>query len=235
MRQCDLEEGSPRGIASATPFLDGIAKLPELVQIQLGATILREATETALRIGHPVYDGLYIACARLTGSVLVTADGRLAKVVSDHVPEVSVVVLQDALAMAGLKEAGIRLVVDRARVEELSAVWEYVEATMERVVDDVHPVRERGVRIIAGETLQLAETSPTMIRLVRMIEALTTDERMDLLVLGWIGGRQPDTRRVLFDLAIRHVNNARYIAGYGRHWRQGLRQWSTWDRTVAGS
>ena len=38
-------------------------------------------------------------------------------VVSDHVPEVSVVVLQDASAMAGLKEAGIRLVIDRDRVE----------------------------------------------------------------------------------------------------------------------
>ena len=134
-----------------TPILDGIAKLPEVVQIQLGATILREATETALRIGHPVYDSLYIACARLTGSVLVTADGRLAKVVSDHVPEVSVVALQDASAMAGLKEAGIRLVIDRDRVEELSEVWERVDVTRESVVDDVHPVRERGVRIIAGE------------------------------------------------------------------------------------
>ncbi|MCY4397770.1 MAG: type II toxin-antitoxin system VapC family toxin [Gemmatimonadetes bacterium] len=224
-----------REIASATPFLDGIAKLSEVIQIQLGTTLLRDATETALRIGHPVYDSLYIACARLTGSVLVTADRRLAKVVSDHVPEVSVIVLQDGAAMANVEEAGIRLVIDRDRVDELSEVWERVDATRESVMDDIHPVPETGVRIIASETSKLAETSPTKLRLVRMIEELTTDERVDLLVLGWIGGGRPHTRRRLFDLAIRNVNNARYIAGYGRHWRQGLRQWSTWDRTVSGS
>ncbi len=224
-----------REIASATPFLDGIAKLPEVVQIQLGATILREATETALRIGHPVYDSLYIACARLTESVLLTADRKLAQVVSDHVPEVSVIALQDASAMADLKEAGIRLVIDRDRVEELCEVWERVDATMASVVDDFHPVPKTGLRIIAAETSQLAETSPTKLRLIRMIEELTTDERMDLLVLGWIGGGQPHTRRRLFDIAVRHVNNARYIAGYGMHWRQGLRQWSAWDRTASGS
>lgn len=97
-----------REIASATPFLDGIAKLPEVVRILPGAAMLRDATETALRIGHPVYESLYIACATLTGSVLVTADRRLAKVISDHLPEVSVMALQDASAMADLKEAGIR-------------------------------------------------------------------------------------------------------------------------------
>ena len=224
-----------REIASARPFLDGIAKLSEVVRIQHGATMLREATETALRVGHPVYDSLYIACARLTGSVLVTADRKLAKVVSDQVPDVSVIALQDASAMADLKEAGIRLVIGRNTVEELSEVWERVEATRESVVDDFHPVPETGVRIIAAETSQLAETSPTQLRLVRMIEELTIDERMDLLVLGWMGGGQPHTRRRLFGIAIRHVNDARYIAGYGRHWRQGLRQWSTWDRTVLGS
>lgn len=187
-----------REITSATPFLDGIARLPETVRIQHGATMLRDATETALRIGHPVYDSLYIACARLTESVLVTADRRLAKVISDHLPEVSVIALQDASAMADLKEAGIRLVIDRDIVEELSKVWEHLDPPRGKLV-------------------------------ASLIEELTIDERMDLLVLGWIGSGQPHTRRRLFNHAIRHVNNARYIAGYGSHWRKGLSQWSTWD------
>ena len=224
-----------REIASATPFLDGLAKLSKVVQIQLGATLLRDATETALRIGHPVYDSLYVSCARLTGSVLVTADRRLAKVVSDHLPGVSVIALQDKSAMADLKEAGIRLVIDPARVDELIEVWERVDATRESVIDDIHPVRENAVRIIAGATSELAETSPTLLRLVRMVEELTPDERMDLLVLGWVGDGRPHPRRRLFDLATQRVNNTRYIAGLGRHWRKGLRQWSTWDRTVSGS
>ena len=224
-----------REIASATPFLDGIGKLSEVVRIQPSETLLRDATETALRIGHPVYDSLYIACARLTGSVLVTADRRLAKVVSAHVPEVSVIALQDGSAMANVEEAGIRLVIDRDRVDELIDVWERVAATWESVVDDIHPVREAGLRIIASETSKLAGTSPTKRRLVRMVEELTADERIDLLVLGWVGDGRAHTRRRLFDLAMRHVNNARYIARFGWRWREGLRQWSTWDRTISGS
>ena len=224
-----------REIASARPFLDGIAKLSEVVRIQPSKTLLRDATETALRIGHPVYDSLYIVCARLTGSVLVTADRGFAKVVSAQVPEASVIALQDGAAMANVEEAGIRLVIDRDRVDELIQVWERVAATEESVVDDIHPVPETGVRIIAPETSEPQETSPTKLRLVRMVEELTADERIDLLVLGWVGDGRPHTRRRLFDLAMPHVDNARYIAGLGMRWREGLRQWSTWDRTISGS
>ena len=98
---------SGRGeIASAAPFLDEITKLSGVIRIQSSETLLRDATETALRIGHPVYDSLYIACARLTGSVLVTADRRLARVVLDHVPDVEVITLQDESAMARIEASG---------------------------------------------------------------------------------------------------------------------------------
>ena len=97
-------------IGSAAPFLDEITKLSGVIRIQSSETLLRDATETALRIGHPVYDSLYIACARLTGSVLVTADRKLAEIVSDRVPEVNVIALRDGPAMAKVEAAGIRLV-----------------------------------------------------------------------------------------------------------------------------
>lgn len=94
-------------IASARPFLDGVAILSEVVRILPSKILLRDATETALRIGHPVYDCLYTACAKLTGSVLVTADRKLAKVVAAQLPEVSVIALQDRSAMTSVEEAGI--------------------------------------------------------------------------------------------------------------------------------
>ena len=103
-----------REIASATPFLDRIAKPSEVVRIQPGETLLRDATETALRIGHPVYDSLL---HRLRETHGVGARRRLAKVVSAQVPEVSVIALQDGSAMANVEEAGIRLVIDRDRVD----------------------------------------------------------------------------------------------------------------------
>ena len=222
-------------IASAAPFLDEIARLPAVVRIQPGGALLREAVQTALRIGHPVYDCLYIACARLTGSVLVTADRRLEKVVSAQVPEVSVIGLQDRAAMADVEEAGIRLVIDPKKVGELIEECARAAATPESVVDDIHPVGETRVRITASEALELAGTPPAAARLVGMIERLTTDERMDLLVLGWVGAGRQQTRRRLFDFAMPLVDDASYIAGLGLGWREGLRRWATWDRRISGS
>ncbi len=220
-------------IRSAAPFLDEITRLPGVIRIQPGETLLREATETALQVGHPVYDCLYIACARRTRSVLVTADRKLSQIVSDRVPDVEVIALQDDQAMARVEAAAIRLVIDRDKVDELIEAWERVAATEKSVVDDVHPVPERGLRIISPATSELAETSPTYVKLLKAIEALSLDERMDLLVLGWIGDGQPHTRRRLFDFAIRSASDIRYIAGLGMHWREGLRRWHTWDRSVS--
>ena len=95
-------------IGSAASFLDEIAKLSGVIRVQPGETLLREATETALRIGHPVYDSLYIACARRTGSVLVTADRKLFRVVSDRVPDVEAIALQDDREMARVEAASDR-------------------------------------------------------------------------------------------------------------------------------
>ena len=83
-------------IVRPAPFLDEIARLGEVVRMRSIASLLRNAAETALRIGHPVYDCLYIACAKLTGSVLVTADRTLGKIVMDRVPNVEAITLQDS-------------------------------------------------------------------------------------------------------------------------------------------
>ena len=217
----------------ATLYLDEIGKLSRVIRIQPGETLLRDATETALRIGHPVYDCLYVACARRTGSVLVTADRKLAQVVSDRVSDVDVIALQDDREMAKVEEAAIRLVIDRDKVDKLIEAWERVAATLTSVVDDVHPVPRGGLRVITPETLRLAEDSPTHLKLMKAIEALSRDERMDLLVLGWVGDGRPRTRRRLFDFAMRSSSDIRYIAGLGMRWSEGLRRWSTWDRTVS--
>ena len=220
-------------IRSVAPVLDEITKLSRVIRIQSGETLLKEATETALRIGHPVYDCLYIACARRTGSALVTADRKLAQVVSDRIPDVEAIALQDDQAMVRVEDAGIRLIIEQDKVNELIEAWERVAATRKSVEDDIHPVPERGVRIITPATWQLAEDSPTYLKLLKAIEALSLDERMDLLLLGWVGDGRLHTRRRLFDFAMRGSSDITYIAGLGMHWREGLRRWSTWDRTVS--
>jgi predicted nucleic acid-binding protein len=41
------------------------------------ATLIDRAIEIALRLRHPIYDSLYLACADRAGARLVTADERL--------------------------------------------------------------------------------------------------------------------------------------------------------------
>ena len=191
------------------------------------ADLLRKAAETALQIGHPVYDCLYIACAKLTGSVLVTADRRLGKIVTDQVPDVEAITLKDTDAMAKVEAAGIRLVIDQDKVMELIEVWERRDATRKSVVDDINPDTGQEFRLITGEATRFAMESPTYLGLLRTIEALSLDERMDLLVLGWIGVDRRRSKRVMFDTAVGLANDAKYIAGLGRGWREGLRRWPT--------
>ena len=91
-------------IGSAQPFVEGIITLPQVVHFQSSELLLRDATSIALRTGHPVYDSLYIACARLTNSALVTADRTLARIVSDRVPHLDAITLDDPTAIARLEE-----------------------------------------------------------------------------------------------------------------------------------
>lgn len=48
------------------------------------AELIAEAVDLALEIGHPVYDCLYLALAIRDDAVLVTADGRLLRIVRSH-------------------------------------------------------------------------------------------------------------------------------------------------------
>ena len=96
-----------------------------------------------------------------------------------------------------------------------------------------HAVPGTGLRVVTPDTFQLAEDSPTHLKLLKAVEALSLDERMDLLVLGWVGDGQRHTRRRLFDFAMRSSSDIRYIAELGMRWREGLRRWSTWDRTMS--
>lgn len=82
-------------IGAAAPFVDEITRFWTVIRLHASRTLLRVAAEAALRTGHPVYDCLYIACASITGSVLVTADRRLAEVVSHRIPGVEAVMLTD--------------------------------------------------------------------------------------------------------------------------------------------
>ncbi len=92
-------------IGSPHSFVEGFVTLPRVIHLQTSDMLLRDAVAIAMHTGHPVYDSLYIACARLTDSVLVTADRMLARIVSHRVPGVDAIMLDDPTGMAQLEEA----------------------------------------------------------------------------------------------------------------------------------
>ncbi|MCY4480407.1 MAG: type II toxin-antitoxin system VapC family toxin, partial [Rhodospirillales bacterium] len=66
-----------REVADAQPYLRELARLGDLVSLVPAAELVIHAAAIALRIDHPVYDCLYLACAEVEGAPLVTTDRRL--------------------------------------------------------------------------------------------------------------------------------------------------------------
>lgn len=215
-------------IPSAQPFIDEISQLSEVVTLQPGADLVRDAVNVALEAGHSVYDCFYIACARVTDSILVTADRRLVETVSRWVPSVTATSLDDRDAMATIGAAGVRLIISEEKVTELIAAWDRFMDTWDSVLEDTFsPASTEGPRIISPEHRDLAkslvQTSPTYRRLVEMVQDLDHDERVDMLVLGWSGRGTKMTRRRLLEHAFDMVDqlDITYIVHLGADWRAG--------------
>ncbi|MDE0245553.1 MAG: type II toxin-antitoxin system VapC family toxin [Gammaproteobacteria bacterium] len=66
-----------REIADPDPFLSELHSLSELIELYPADVLIERASQLAFEIDHPVYDCLYLACAEVSGTPLVTADNRL--------------------------------------------------------------------------------------------------------------------------------------------------------------
>jgi len=64
-------------IADPEPFLSELHSLSELIELYPADLLIERASQLAFEIDHPVYDCLYLACAQISGTPLVTADKRL--------------------------------------------------------------------------------------------------------------------------------------------------------------
>ena len=215
-------------IASAQAFVDEVARMSEAVALLPGAELVREAAKIALEAGHPVYDCFYIACAKLTDSILVTSDRRLPNIVTRWAPAVTAVTLEDEKAMARIEAAGVRFIISPAKVEELIEAWDRFMATWDSVLKDTFSsASTERPRIISHEHRDLAknlvQTSPTYRRLIEMVQNLDQEERVDLIVLASAGRGERTTRRHLLDRALHMVDELDIIdiVHLGVDWREG--------------
>ena len=66
-----------REIADPTPFLAELPNLSELIALHPARALIERASQIAFQLDHPVYDCLYLACAEVSDTTLISADKRL--------------------------------------------------------------------------------------------------------------------------------------------------------------
>ena len=87
-------------ISDPQPYFDELASLPEIVTLHPGSELIERAAQFAVTIDHPVYDCLYLACAEVTASVVITADQKLVNRATKRLPSLKVRYI-GALGIAG--------------------------------------------------------------------------------------------------------------------------------------
>ena len=208
-------------IADPQPYLEELARLPDVVVLYPSADLVAHAAAIALKIGHPVYDCLYLACAEVEGSPLITADAKLRDAAQAY-PSVDVWNIAASEIVERIVTAATALVIQETTVQELIAAYTTFSDTADFAIDTV-PRRRGGPRILTPEDQDRYFDTPAFLRLVKLISNLSYEERIDLMALAWFGRQAASTWSFFLNHAYRiGAKDPHYEAGLGHYWRAGL-------------
>ena len=212
-------------IADPQPYLEELARLPDVVVLCPSAVLVARASAIALEIAHPVYDCLYLACAEVEGAPLVTADGRL-RDAAEAYPGVDVWHIAVPEVRKRIVTAATTLVIQESTLQELIAAYAAFSGTVDTVIDTV-PRGPSGVRILTPEDQDVFFDTPAYRGLVKRIASLSDHERIDLKALAWFGRERSDPSPWSYFLnhayRTRKLNDdPEYEAGLGGYWQAGL-------------
>ena len=213
-------------ITHVQPYLEELARLPDVVVLCPSVDLVAHASAIALEIDHPVYDCLYLACAEVGGAPLITADGKLLDAAQAY-PDVDVWHVATPEVGERIATAATALVIQETTVQELIASYMFFRTTADSVIDTV-PSRQSGLKILTPENQDTYFETPAYLRLVKLIVNLSYDERIDLMALAWFG-REITKPSSPWSHFLNHAyrigaNDPHYEAGLGRYWQAGLDQ-----------
>lgn len=211
-------------IPSAQPYIEELANITDAVGLEPSTGFVIEAAALAVRIDHPVYDCVYLACAEAAAAPLVTADERLARRAKEAYPTVEVWNIGDPEVAQRIAAAATALVIHDDTVQRAIDAYDAFRKTVDSVIQTVQ-LRPSGVRILSPEDEDAYFETPAYRQLVKFIARLTLDERVDLKALAWYG-RQV-SRGSSWGYLLNHAcrmgaDDLDYEASLGRHWRAGL-------------
>ena len=211
-------------IPSPQPYVDELAKMTDAVALQPSTELVVKATALAVRIDHPVYDCVYLACAEEWAAPLVTADERLARRVSEAHPTVAVWNIGEAEVTQRITAAATALVIQDDTVQRAMDAYDTFRKTADSVIETV----QRGpsaARTLSPEDQDAYFETPAYRQLTKFIASLTLDERVDLKALAWYGRQAASGANWAYrlDHACRMgADDLDYEASLGRHWRSGF-------------
>ena len=204
------------------PYLQEIPALPNIIDLHPIVNLAERAAHIAFELDHSIYDCLYLACAEITDSDLITADRRFADKVAERLPGSCVHYLGGHGVADWLAKVTTAPVIKKETMENLIFLYEFFEETEQSVLKELTS-KMPGVRILTKENQKLVVDNPAYLRVINLIRSLNVEERIDLLAIGWLGaGRFPDWRRS-FTHAEEKVGDfdPNCATGYGHNWRDG--------------
>jgi predicted nucleic acid-binding protein len=160
--------------------------------------LMDRSLDIAIRLNHPVYDCLYIACAETVGGYLITVDKKLCR--AAHGTEFASIVrhLED--------EVWTQLEIRLSKVDRVIRAAEALRKT-ENTIETAYPDDASGpLGMPPVEASQMRLQAPSRRQLLRYIDKLHCNERADLLALMWLGRGDGSDWRVLRTRALNSVD-----------------------------
>ena len=204
------------------PYLQEIPALPNIIDLYPIANLAERAAQIAFELDHPIYDCLYLACAEITNSDLITVDRRFADKVAERLPRSCVHYLGGHGVADWLAKVTTAPVIEKETMEALLTAHEDFEKTDESLLNALFD-GTTGLRILQEQHWKFFDDSLPYRRLVESIRKLKIEERIDLLAIGWFGaGYYPDWPKSLAHAEEMGPHlDSRYAASYSHHWLEG--------------
>lgn len=217
-------------IPDARPYLEELAHMSDAVVLRPSSELVQRAAALSLRLNHPVYDCVYLACAETEAAPLVTADDRLSRLAQAERAASDVWSIGQAEVAHRITTAATALVIHEGQIREAIAAYEALQETADSVIRTAHRSPGRGLRILSPEDREVAYFhTPAYLRLVKLISNLTLEERIDLKALAWYG--RPTTAGAPWAYFLNHAcqmgaDDLDYEASLSPHWKAGLERLS---------
>ncbi len=110
-------------VPDAQPYLEELAGLPGIVTLHPDGDLIERAAQIALGMDHPICDCLYLACAEITDSDLITADRRFADKAMNRLPGARVRHIGASGVSGWIEASAITPVIGRDKIKALIAAY----------------------------------------------------------------------------------------------------------------